>query len=150
MNSEAILLAEDCTDDVALTLRALESCNISAERVALACDGVEALDYLFGNGQYSNRDIRNQPQLILLDLGLPKIDGIEVLRRVRQDSRTWHVPVVVLTATAEKAEIVKIYSLGANSLVQKLVNFSEFVEAIRRLGVYWLEVNLLPPNENNA
>ena len=148
MSDVIILLVEDNPDDAALTLRALEKNEITNDMVKVAGNGVEALDYLFGMGEYSGRDTTAQPQLILLDLKMPKMDGIEVLRRLRQDDRTRLLPVVVLTSSDEKEDIVKIYNLGANSYIRKPVDFDEFTEAVRQLGVYWLRLNMLPPNED--
>ena len=149
MGEVIILLVEDNPDDAALTLRALEKNDIVSDMVKVASNGVEALDYLFGTGDYEGRDTSAQPQLILLDLKMPKMDGIEVLRRLRQDDRTRLLPVVVLTSSDEKDDIVKIYNLGANSYIRKPVDFDEFTEAVRQLGVYWLNLNILPPSEND-
>ena len=113
--------------------------------VVVAPDGVEALDYLFGTGAYAGRDTRVAPQVVLLDLKLPKIDGLEVLRRVRSDDRTKLLPVVVLTSSKEQQDLVESYSLGANSYVRKPVDFNQFVEAVRQLGLYWLVLNEPPP-----
>jgi CheY-like chemotaxis protein len=135
-----ILLVEDNPDDEALTIRALKKNNILNE-VVVAHDGVEALDYLFGTGVYASRDIGVMPQVILLDLKLPKIDGLEVLKRLRADERTKLLPVVVLTTSKEQKDIVESYSLGANSYVRKPVDFIEFSEAVRQLGLYWLLLN---------
>ncbi|MDH3712468.1 MAG: response regulator [Gammaproteobacteria bacterium] len=148
MSDVIILLVEDNPDDAALTLRALEKNDITNAMVKIAGNGVEALDYLFGTGEYAGRDTAAQPQLILLDLKMPKMDGIEVLRRLRQDDRTRLLPVVVLTSSDEKEDIVKIYNLGANSYIRKPVDFDEFTEAVRQLGVYWLRLNMVPPSEN--
>lgn len=148
MSDVIILLVEDNPDDAALTLRALEKNDITNDMVKVASNGVEALDYLFGMGEYAGRDTATQPQLILLDLKMPKMDGIEVLRRLRQDDRTRLLPVVVLTSSDEKEDIVKIYNLGANSYIRKPVDFDEFTEAVRQLGVYWLRLNMLPPSED--
>ena len=149
MGDVIILLVEDNPDDAALTLRALEKNDIANSMVKVASNGVEALDYLFGTGDYDGRDTTAQPELILLDLKMPKMDGIEVLRRLRQDDRTRLLPVVVLTSSDEKEDIVKIYNLGANSYIRKPVDFDEFTEAVRQLGVYWLNLNILPPNESD-
>jgi two-component system response regulator len=148
MSDVIILLVEDNPDDAALTLRALEKNDITNAMVKIASNGVEALDYLFGTGEYAGRDTSAQPQLILLDLKMPKMDGIEVLRRLRQDDRTRLLPVVVLTSSDEKEDIVKIYNLGANSYIRKPVDFDEFTEAVRQLGVYWLRLNMVPPSED--
>ncbi len=149
MSDVIILLVEDNPDDAALTLRALEKNDIVNNMVKVANNGVEALEYLFGTGEYEGRDTTLQPQLILLDLKMPKMDGIEVLRRLRQDDRTRLLPVVVLTSSDEKEDIVKIYNLGANSYIRKPVDFDEFTEAVRQLGVYWLRLNMVPPSEND-
>lgn len=149
MSDVIILLVEDNPDDAALTLRALEKNDIVNDMVKVASNGVEALEYLFGAGEYDGRDTTLQPQLILLDLKMPKMDGIEVLRRLRQDDRTRLLPVVVLTSSDEKEDIVKIYNLGANSYIRKPVDFDEFTEAVRQLGVYWLRLNMVPPSEND-
>jgi two-component system response regulator len=148
MSDVIILLVEDNPDDAALTLRALEKNDIANDMVKIADNGVEALEYLFGTGEYAGRDTGAQPQLILLDLKMPKMDGIEVLRRLRQDDRTRLLPVVVLTSSDEKEDIVKIYNLGANSYIRKPVDFDEFTEAVRQLGVYWLRLNMVPPSED--
>jgi two-component system response regulator len=140
MSKKIILLVEDNSDDELLMLRALTKNHIANE-VIVARDGVEALDYLFGIGKFDGRDLESMPQLILLDLKLPKIDGLEVLKRVRQDEHTKHIPVVVLTTSAEQQDIIRSYDLGANSYVQKPVDFNEFMEATRQLGLYWLVIN---------
>ncbi len=145
MAGDVILLVEDNPDDVDLTLRALKRNNIMNE-VVVATDGVEALDYLFGTGAHAGRDTRATPQVILLDLKLPKIDGLEVLRRLRSDQRTKLLPVVVLTSSKEQQDLIESYSLGANSYVRKPVDFNQFVEAVRQLGLYWLVLNEPPPN----
>ena len=144
MASDVILLVEDNPDDVELTLRALKKNNIMNE-VVVAPDGVAALDYLFGTGAFAGRDTRAMPHLVLLDLKLPKIDGLEVLRRLRADERTRLLPVVVLTSSKEQQDLVESYSLGANSYVRKPVDFNQFVEAVRQLGLYWLVLNESPP-----
>ena len=139
-----ILLVEDNPDDEALTLRALKKNNIMNE-VVVARDGVEALDYLFGKGVYANRDMSVMPNLILLDLKLPKMDGLEVLRHLRTDDRTKILPVVILTSSKEEQDLITGYSLGANSYVRKPVDFSQFIEAVRQLGLYWFVLNESPP-----
>jgi two-component system response regulator len=144
MTDRAILLVEDNPDDEALTLRALKKHNITNE-VVVAHDGAEALEYLFGTGRYAGRDLRLTPQLILLDLKLPKVDGLEVLGRIRADDRTRLLPVVVLTSSTEERDLVESYRLGANSYVRKPVDFTQFVEAARQLGLYWLLMNQPPP-----
>jgi CheY-like chemotaxis protein len=138
--NKVILLVEDNPDDEALTLRALKKNNIVNE-VVVARDGVEALDYLFGAGPHAGRDPRLLPQVMLLDLKLPKVDGLEVLRRVRADERTRLLPIVVLTSSKEDQDLLNSYSLGANSYVRKPVDFNQFVEAVRQLGLYWLVLN---------
>jgi two-component system, response regulator len=140
MSSATILLVEDNADDEALTLRALQKNNIKNE-VVVARDGVEALDYLFGTGKYAGRDLTSMPQVVLLDLKLPKIDGLEVLRRVRSEEKTKFLPVVILTSSNEEQDRIRGYGLGANSYVRKPVDFSQFIEAIRELGLYWLVLN---------
>jgi two-component system response regulator len=144
MLNKIIMLVEDNPDDETLTLRALRKNNIQNE-VAVARDGVEALDYLFGSGAYAERDPRNKPVVILLDLKLPKIDGLEVLRRLRADERTQFIPVVVLTSSKEEQDLMKSYSFGCNSYIRKPVDFVQFVEAVRQLGLYWLVLNEVPP-----
>lgn len=144
MTNKIILLVEDNPDDEALTLRALKKNNILNE-VVVARDGAEALDYLFGTGQYTGRDVGILPLVVLLDLKLPKVDGLEVLQRLRADERTRLLPVVILTSSKEEKDIITSYMLGANSYVRKPVNFIEFVEAVRQLGLYWLVLNEPPP-----
>ncbi|KPJ92200.1 MAG: chemotaxis protein CheY [Gammaproteobacteria bacterium SG8_11] len=143
MGERVILLVEDNPDDEALTLRALNKNNI-ANQVIVARDGAEALDYLFGTGVHTGRNVAHQPQLILLDLKLPKIDGLEVLKRLRADNRTRHVPVVVLTSSIEQRDIVACYDDGANSYIRKPVDFEEFLKAVNQLGMYWLLMNVVP------
>jgi CheY-like chemotaxis protein len=138
-----ILLVEDTVDDEALTLRALNKNNISNE-IVVAHDGAEALDYLFGLGTHAGRDTRLQPVVILLDLKLPKIDGFEVLQRVRAEERTKLLPVVILTSSLEHQDLLKAYNLGANSYVRKSVDFQQFTEAMRQLALYWLVLNETP------
>jgi two-component system response regulator len=139
-----ILLIEDNPDDEALTLRALKKNNIRNE-VVVAHDGVEALDYLFGRGVHCGRDLNNMPQVVLLDLKLPKLDGLDVLRELRADIRTRLLPVVILTSSNEEQDRVNSYSLGANSYIRKPVDFAQFMEAVRQLGLYWLILNVSPP-----
>jgi two-component system response regulator len=135
---------EDNPDDEALTIRALKKNNIG-NQVIVVRDGAEALDFLFCAGIYSSRDPREQPQVILLDLKLPKVDGLEVLRRVRADQRTELLPVVILTSSKEEQDRINGYKLGANSYVRKPVDFEQFVDAVRQLGLYWLVLNEAPP-----
>ena len=144
MDKRTILLVEDNPDDVELTLRALKVHNIANE-VIVASDGVEALDYLFAKGAYAGRDTTVMPQLILLDLKLPKVDGMEVLRRLRADDRTAVLPIVILTSSKEEQDLVNGYRLGANSYIRKPVDFSQFSDAVKNLGLYWLVLNEPPP-----
>jgi two-component system response regulator len=144
MKDKIILLVEDNPDDVDLTLMALKKNNILNE-VVVAKDGVEALDYLFGIGMYSGRDTREQPVVVLLDLKLPKVDGMEVLRKLRQDEHARFIPVVILTSSTEDKDLVDGYKLGANSYVRKPVSFEEFSEAVKNMGLYWLILNQPPP-----
>jgi two-component system response regulator len=141
-----ILLVEDNPDDEALTLRALKKSNI-LNKVRVARDGVEALDFLHATGAHAGRDTGHQPQLVLLDLNLPRISGLEVLRRMRADERTKMTPVVVLTSSKEEEDMVASYSLGANSYVRKPVDFGEFAKAVNTLGLYWLLLNEAPPRK---
>lgn len=138
-----ILLVEDNPDDEALTLRALRKNNIGNE-VVVARDGVEALDFLFSTGAYTGRDLSIMPQIIMLDLKLPRIDGLEVLQRIRADERTCFIPTIVLTTSKEEQDIVRSYSLGANSYIRKPVDFNQFSSAIVTLGMYWLVLNEVP------
>jgi two-component system response regulator len=149
MRGGVILLVEDNPDDEALTIRALKKNNI-ANDVVVARDGAEALDYLLGTGAYAGRDLDQLPQVVLLDLKLPKVDGIEVLQRIRAEDRTRLVPVVVLTSSKEDRDLVQSYGEGANSYVRKPVDFSEFLEAVRQLGLYWLVLNEPPPAVGGA
>jgi two-component system, response regulator len=144
MRNGLILLVEDNPDDEALTLRALREHNVT-NRIIVVRDGAEALDYLFGTGSHAGRDLSVMPEVILLDLKLPKVDGLEVLRRLREDARTKLIPVVILTSSNEEQDRIKSYSLGANSYVRKPVDFSQFVEAVRQLKLYWLLLNEPPP-----
>ena len=144
MPQKYILLVEDNPDDEALTLRALNK-NKIANSVVVARDGGEAVDFLFGAGAYADRDVSDLPQIVLLDLKLPKLDGFEVLRRIRADERTKLLPVVILTSSKEERDVMQGYRDGCNSYVRKPVNFDEFVEAARQLGLYWLLLNEGPP-----
>jgi two-component system response regulator len=140
MKERVILLVEDNADDEALTMRALSKNNIT-NQIVVARDGVEALDYLFGTGPYAGRDTSEQPQLILLDLKLPKVDGFEVLKRLRADARTKLLAVVILTSSKEQQDVLSGYGLGANSYIRKPVDFQQFVDAVLQLGLYWLVLN---------
>ncbi len=144
MNDRVILLIEDNPRDEELTLRALKKSNVS-NPVVVARDGVEALDYLFARGAHAHRVPTAMPQVILLDLKLPKIDGLEVLKTLRLDERTRLLPVVILTSSVEEQDLIQSYSLGANSYVRKPVDFVQFVEAVRQLGMYWLIHNETAP-----
>jgi two-component system response regulator len=146
MNEKIILLVEDNADDEELTLRALKKNNIQNE-VVVARDGVEALDYLFGTGAYAGRDTSNVPSVTLLDLKLPKVDGLEVLKRLRAEERTKFLPVVILTSSKEDQDLLNGYKFGANSYIRKPVDFAQFMEAVRNLGLYWLLLNESPPTE---
>ena len=141
--TKSILLVEDNPDDEALTLRALRNNNL-ANKVVVARDGVEALDYLFATGTYAGRDISDMPEVTLLDLKLPKVDGLEVLKRLRADDRTRLLPVVILTSSTEEQDLIRSYSLGANSYIAKPVDYLQFTEAVKQLGLYWLLLNEPP------
>ena len=144
MKERIILLVEDNPDDEELTIRALRKNGIANELV-VARDGVQALDYLFGRGEWAGRDTSTMPAVVLLDLKLPRIDGLEVLERMRSDPRTELVPVVVLTSSREEQDILKSYSLRVNSYVRKPVDFTQFTDAVKHLGMYWLLLNEIPP-----
>lgn len=143
MENMTILLVEDNPDDELLALRALKKSSIPSE-VVVARDGVEALDYVFGRGQYQGRDLSLQPKVVLLDLKLPKLDGLEVLRCIRKDDRTRRLPVVLITSSDEKQDMLDCYESGANSYLNKPVDFDEFVDQIKLLGQYWLGMNQVP------
>ena len=145
MNQKMILLVEDNADDEALTLRALNKSKV-ANQIVVVRDGAEALDFLYCTGTYVERDPFDLPQVILLDLKLPKVDGLEVLRRIRSEPRTRMLPVVILTSSKEEQDMVNAYSSGANSYVRKPVDFNQFVDAIGQLGLYWLVLNEAPPS----
>lgn len=144
MNEKIILLVEDNAQDETLTLRALKKNNIRNE-VIVARDGAEALDYLFATGAHAARDPAATPQVVLLDLKLPKVDGLDVLKAIRNDPRTKLLPVIILTSSREDSDLIEGYSLGANSYVRKPVDFTQFTEAVRQLGLYWLVINEAAP-----
>jgi two-component system, response regulator len=139
-NGRIILLVEDNPDDELLTIRSLRRSNITND-IVIARNGEEALHYLFGKGAYAERDLTNMPLVVLLDLKLPKIDGLDVLRQIRADERTRMLPIVVLTSSSEERDIIDSYSLGASSYVRKPVDFDQFAEAVRQLGLYWTLIN---------
>jgi CheY-like chemotaxis protein len=143
MDEKIIMLVEDNPDDVELTLRAFKKSNIT-NKVIIAKDGVEALDYFHGTGMYAGRDVKELPIVVMLDLKLPKINGMEVLRDIRQHELTRLIPVVILTSSAEQKDVVEGYKLGANSYIRKPVDFEQFVEAVRLLGLYWTLWNEIP------
>ena len=142
--SVEILLVEDNPDDVELAMHALKRHNI-ANLIHVARDGAEALDYLFGTGAYADRDVNDHPKVVLLDLKLPKVDGLEVLRRIKSDPRTKRIPVVMLTTSREERDVLASYDSGVNSYITKPVDFEQFTEAVRQLGLYWLILNEPPP-----
>lgn len=148
MSEKCILLVEDNPDDEALTVRALRKNNVK-NAIVVARDGVEALDYLFATGAFEGNDESHLPQVVLLDLNLPKVSGLEVLQKIRADERTRLLPIVVLTSSKEDKDVIESYRLGANSYVRKPVNFDEFIEAARQLGLYWLLLNEVPPSQGN-
>jgi two-component system response regulator len=148
-NNKTILLVEDNPDDEALTLRAFKKNNIMND-VVVARDGAEALDYLFATNQYAGRDVTDWPSVILLDLKLPKVSGLEVLRKVRSDKRTRSMLVVVLTSSKEEQDVTESYGLGVNSYVRKPVDFSQFIEAVKQIGLYWLLLNEPPKPPQGA
>lgn len=143
-SSSEILLIEDSPDDVELTLHALEEYHI-ANRIRILRDGAEALAFLFAEGAYAARDVADLPKVILLDLKLPQVDGLEVLRRLKADPRTQMIPIVVMTSSREERDLIESYRLGVNSYIVKPVDFEQFIEAARHLGLYWLLLNELPP-----
>jgi two-component system response regulator len=145
-NAVEILLVEDTPEDLELALRALQKAKLS-NHIQVARDGAEAIEFIFGEGAYAGRKIEHGPKVILLDLKLPKIDGIEVLRRVKSDARTQTIPVVVLTSSKEQKDVVESYRLGVNSYIVKPVNFERFAEAVQDLGMYWLLLNQPPKIE---
>jgi len=145
MKPKVILLVEDNPRDEALTLRALSKCNLINE-VVVARDGVEALDYLFGTGLYEGRDPEDLPQMVMLDLKMPKIDGLQVLRRIREEKLTKRLPVVIFTSSAEEDDVISSYDLGANSYVRKPVDSEQFLEATRQVGLFWMLTNLNAPS----
>ena len=145
-NTVEILLVEDSAEDLELALRALRKANLT-NHIAVARDGIEALDFIFCEGAHAGRRIADTPKVILLDLKLPKVDGLEVLQRIKGDPRTRHIPVVVLTSSKEHSDVVKSYRLGVNSYIVKPVNFERFAEAVEHLEMYWLLLNQ-PPNFN--
>lgn len=142
--SAAILLVEDNPDDVELTLRAFKK-NEFSHGVVVARDGAEAIDYLFASGQYQGRDRKDLPSLILLDLKLPKVNGLDVLRKIRSDETTRRIPVVILTTSDDDTDVISGYDLGVNSYIRKPVGFDVFMETVRQLGLYWLTLNKIPP-----
>jgi two-component system response regulator len=144
MSERYILLVEDNPDDEELTLLSLRKNNL-AHDIVVVRDGVEAIEFLFGNGQYAHRDVAHVPTVILLDLKLPKLDGLGVLKRLRAEERTRTLPVVVLTSSSQDADVIASYNLGANSYVRKPVEFGAFVEAVSSLGLYWVLLNRPPP-----
>lgn len=147
--NKTILLVEDNPDDAALTLRAFKRSNM-LNPIVVVRDGVEALDFLFARGAYADRAGEPPPTLIILDLKLPRLDGLGVLKAVRADARTNLIPVVVLTSSKEEQDLIQTYSLGANSYIRKPVDFAQFQEAVKQLGIYWLMMNQPPPERSAA
>jgi len=147
MSDTDILLVEDNPDDELLTIRALKKSNL-LNKIEVVRDGAEALDFLFGQGKYKNRPVYNLPEVILLDLKLPKISGLEVLERIRANEITALLPTVILTSSDEERDLIDSYRLGANSYVRKPVNFAQFSEAVQQLGLYWLVLNQSPPKRS--
>ena len=143
MRRRLILLIEDNPDDEALAIRALKKSNLAIE-IAVARDGIEALDFLFCEGSHTDRDPHDVPAMVLLDLKLPKVDGLEVLKKVKTDERTRRLPVVIMTSSSDEQDIVNSYDLGANSYIRKPVDFNRFTEAVAQLGLYWLVLNEVP------
>jgi two-component system, response regulator len=139
-DDKVILLVDDSADDIELTVMALEEANV-VNRIVVARDGVEALEYLYGTGTYEGRDISDQPQVILLDLKMPRMDGLEVLRRLRADDRTKRLPIVILTSSDEESDRIASYEEHVNSYIRKPVDFERFIEAVRQVGAYWLVLN---------
>lgn len=148
IRSRIILLVEDNPNDVELTMRAFEKTNVN-NQIVVVPDGEQAIQYLFRTGPHADRDPANMPEVVLLDMKLPKIDGLGVLRRMRADERTKRLPVVILTSSREERDVMSSYDFGANSFVRKPVDFAEFVDAARHLGLYWLVVNEPAPRGNN-
>jgi two-component system response regulator len=149
IRSGIILLVEDNANDVKLTIRAFEKSNVSHE-IVVAGDGEQAINYLFAEGRHAGRDPKVMPELILLDMKLPKIDGLGVLKRLRADERTRRLPVVMLTSSKEERDVTSSYDLGANSFVRKPVDFAQFIDAAWHLGLYWLVMNEPPPRRENG
>lgn len=149
MPQDYVLLVEDSEDDVELTMRAFRKNNMVNE-VVVVPDGAEALDFLFGTGEYAGRSLDERPVVILLDLKLPKVDGLEVLQRIRADERTRLLPVVILTTSKEEKDVISGYELGANSYIRKSVDFNEFIRAVGQLGLYWLLLNEAPPGRGDV
>lgn len=149
MAEKIILLVEDNPDDEELTILALKQSKI-LNKVVVAHDGVEALDYLFSTGEFADRSKAEDPQIVLLDLKLPRLGGMDVLRRMRSDPRTKYIPVVVLTSSSEDEDVLSSYQSGANSYVRKPIEFHRFADAVKQLGMYWLLLNQVPPSVNHA